>query len=380
MMRHSDQRLTIVQYAGDFREASQRLAAGGAENYRAQRYTVDYVEQLAASMGSVTTITGFTKDRYDVVLPSGARAIGAGFVDKWDASVMIGLIEQTRPDRIILRTPMLGLLRWVVRSRIPTLALLADSFQAHSLKERLKRFLTVRYLNSDVIEQIGNHGRNAARQLAAVGVDPKKIIAWDYPAMDKPGDRPAKTGAGGRKLIYVGMLSAAKGVDDLLHAAARLQKSGAAITLDLIGAGDSDRLKQLSQKLEIDQLVRFVGLVPNNEIIQRMRDADLVVVPSRHEYPEGLPLTIYEAFCSRTPLVASDHPMFLENIVHEQSGLLFRAGDPLDLSRQISRLLDDPALYRSLSSNSDDAWQRIQISDTWADVIDRWLEGNSTAK
>jgi len=41
-----------------------------------------------------------------------------------------------------------------------------------------------------------------------------------------------------------------------------------------------------------------------------MRSADAIVIPSRHEYPEGLPLTIYEALAARTPIVASDHQCF----------------------------------------------------------------------
>ena len=39
-------RLTIVQY-GDYAEAAARFQAGGAANYYAQRYTVDFVARLA---------------------------------------------------------------------------------------------------------------------------------------------------------------------------------------------------------------------------------------------------------------------------------------------------------------------------------------------
>jgi hypothetical protein len=39
-------RLTIVQF-GDYLEAFERFRDGGAENYYAQRYTVDYVANLA---------------------------------------------------------------------------------------------------------------------------------------------------------------------------------------------------------------------------------------------------------------------------------------------------------------------------------------------
>ena len=42
-----------------------------------------------------------------------------------------------------------------------------------------------------------------------------------------------------------------------------------------------------------------------------MHAADAVLVYLRHAYGEGLPVTIYLGFASRTPLVVSDHPMFV---------------------------------------------------------------------
>jgi hypothetical protein len=40
-------RLTIVQYAGDYREAWERFEAGGKATYQAQRYSVGFVAELA---------------------------------------------------------------------------------------------------------------------------------------------------------------------------------------------------------------------------------------------------------------------------------------------------------------------------------------------
>lgn len=373
-MTTTSHRITIVQYAGDFREAALRLAAAGAENYRAQRYTVEYVEGLALRHASVTTITGFTQTPYDVTLPSGAKAVGAGFASNWHAADVAALVRRTAPTHIVLRTPNLGLLRRIVVMQIPTLALLADSFPDRSWKERVKRYLTVRCLNSAAIQRVGNHGRSAAAQLVAAGVRANKVFAWDYPSQDTPDARAPKVGPGGRHLIYVGMVSAPKGVDDLVHAFAMARDRLPGLTLDVIGEGDVERLRALCAQLALTG-VNFLGRVSNDTVVQRMAAADAVVVPSRHDYSEGLPLTIYEAFCSRTPLVISDHPMFVSNVKHGQDGLMFRGGDAADLADQLVGLFNDRTLYAALSANSSEAWRKLQIEQTWADAIDQWLGG-----
>src|SRR6185436_4985731 len=71
-------RLTIVQYAGDYREAWERFEAGGKANYQAQRYSVGFVGSLAHQLEQVAVICALTDEPYDVILPNNVRAIGAG--------------------------------------------------------------------------------------------------------------------------------------------------------------------------------------------------------------------------------------------------------------------------------------------------------------
>jgi glycosyltransferase involved in cell wall biosynthesis len=104
-----------------------------------------------------------------------------------------------------------------------------------------------------------------------------------------------------------------------------------------------------------------------------MRDADAVVIPSRHEYPEDLPLTIYEALAARTPIIASDHPMFLGALIDEESALIFPETNVVSLASAIARLSTDHSLYRRLSANSEQAWQALQLHVTWGDLVERWL-------
>lgn len=368
-------RVTFVQYAGDFAEAELRLASAHPENYRSQRYTVELVQDLAKRHESITVVTGLTDIKYDVVLPSGVRAIGAGFSHTWDGSIIQRIIDYTSPTHVILRTPILGTLARLAAGKIPVLALLADSFQSRTLSGVAKRALTAYFLNRRAIQKVGNHGTSAAESLIDMGVDRNKVLAWDYPAEDSPSSYPVKAATQIKRLAYVGSVSELKGVGDIIRGISLLNQDGLRVSLDIVGSGSSDLMTSLASELNVRDQVNFIGPMPNNRVIQFMSVADAVVVPSRYDCPEGLPLTIYEAYCSRSPLIASDHPMFKNAVENEKSALTFRAGDYKDLADKVKRLHSDPALYTSLSSAGELAWQRIQLPLTWGNVIESWLAG-----
>ena len=104
-----------------------------------------------------------------------------------------------------------------------------------------------------------------------------------------------------------------------------------------------------------------------------MNRHDVVVVPSRHEYPEGLPMTLYEAFCSRTPIIASDHPMFRVKLRDGENALIFKAGDVGALAGRIRLLAGDPALYARLSRNAEAAAEQFFCPLKYDELISRWL-------
>jgi glycosyltransferase involved in cell wall biosynthesis len=135
-------------------------------------------------------------------------------------------------------------------------------------------------------------------------------------------------------------------------------------------------MADLAAKLNLDGQVEFAGIIPNEDVPAAMRTADAVVIPSRHEYPEGLPLTIYEALAARTPIIASDHPMFRGALTHEDSALIFPAGNAEALAGAIHRLGSDAELYARLSANSQAAWEALQLPVTWGAMIEHWLENS----
>lgn len=371
------QRLLIVQYAGDVRQAYYALANGQQETYYAQRYSLDVLTHFQQWHETVGTLIFKTDAAYDDVLPNGIRVIGAGFENSdMDDSRILALVQAFRPTRLVLRTPYRPLLRWAIRHQVKTLVTLADSFQGQRLKDRILNFRLKQLLSSSWIDWVGNHGVNASLSLQSVGLNPGKIIPWDWPAIVTPAAFPPKTHMahpGSVNLFFAGAIAESKGIGDVLRAVQLLKQQGLKVCLKAAGKGEIITFEQEADRLGITAEVKFLGLVPQAEVVNLMHASDVVIIPSRHSYPEGLPMTIYEGLCSRTPIVASDHPMFRGKLQHEKSALIFPAGNATELAACIVRLHSDSTLYQQLSFVAADAWEKLQIPVKWGELVERWL-------
>lgn len=367
-------RLAILQYAGDFREAFERFAAGGPETYKSQRYAVDTVGALATRLESVCVVCGMSDTAYDVRLDNGVRAIGLGARGPVDMRAMVAAAQRVDPTHVAIMTPQFRMLLWARRRRLNTVAILADSFASGNWRGRLRNWLMARLLNGENIAFVGNHGRNACRSLAAIGVDPARIIPWDWPpTIDPDGVAIRSRGATPLKLAYVGLVMEGKGVGDLIDAIGLLRRDGRSVTATIIGKDIDGAMQARADAAGLLGQVNFTGMIGNAEAMTAMREADAIVVPSRHDYAEGLPLVIYEALANRTPLVASDHPMFRNVAIDGHSAVVFEAANPVALAAALTRLDDDPVLYRTLSANSAATWRGLQLPVRWGDLFDRWL-------
>ena len=368
-------RLTFVQYGGDYREAWERFESGGKATYQAQRYSVNFVGSLANRSGQVSVICGATDIAYDVVLPNKVRAIGAGLGQRLRPADLVPIVRNTNPDLLILVTPLIPILRWARANQVRTLATLADSFDSGGFRNRLHYRRLARELNHPSVEWIGNHGIGACLSLVKIGVRKDKIVPWDWPPSHRPSDYAPRRRERIEplRLAYVGTVSEAKGVGDLIQALALLRDEELFPSLTIVGSESDASMRKLASELGVQDRVHFSGLVANEDIPAVMRAVDAVVIPSRHEYPEGLPLTIYEALSARTPILASDHPMFRGALIQEESALIFPAADPQALALAIRRIGVDSNLYATLSANSEMAWNALQLPVIWGEFIEKWL-------
>lgn len=366
----------IVQW-GDYREAVRNFARGGVETYAAQRYSVDYVASLTRTMA--VSVICLPAAVHDEMLPNGVRSIGVSRPNRGHCELLKKL-EQVGPTDLVVFAPDILALTWGLVRRKRVLPLFADSFQARSIRQRARNRVLARLLSSPLITIVANHNIPASLDLVRIGVNAEKIVPWDWPQQNTPymnEPKLAPSCARSVSLFYVGSLTESKGVGDAIRAVRLLKDAGIAAQLSLAGSGrEIEALRTLAVRERVADIVRFLGRIPNSEVVSRMHEHDLVLVPSRHEYPEGLPMTIYEGFCSRSPLVVSDHPMFSRQLKHRRNAMVFKAADPTSLAGAVREILAEPALYSELSCTATLSWEAIQCPVKYADLLDRWLRGS----
>lgn len=370
-------RILVVQYAGDYREAYYRLRQGGRETYRGQRYTVEAVEEIGRRFGDVAILIYQTEEKFTEELPNGVTVFGMGIHGHpEDFSGIIEQIRAWRPSHLIQFCPSPEVLDWASAQGIRVLSMFGETAPTGNLRRWWRNRRLAKILNRPGIEWVGNHHLSATRWLQEIGVDKEKLVPFDYEYPESPASFEAKTLPAKTQWVigYVGMLIDAKGVPDLIRAIAELHRSGMAVRLRLAGVGETGKYQQQASELGIGEQVEFLGLIANDQVHDFMRSADIMVVPSRHQYSEGFGFVVQEAFVSRSPLVVSDHRAFKGRVVDGENGLVFPAGNSSALANRLQQLLTDPLLYHRLSVNSAAAWGRMQIPVKWAKLIFRWLE------
>jgi glycosyltransferase involved in cell wall biosynthesis len=110
----------------------------------------------------------------------------------------------------------------------------------------------------------------------------------------------------------------------------------------LVGRGDDrERLGELTEDLELQHCVHFLGFVPEEDLPALYRVVDLFAIASTCEV-QSLPTL--QALVTGVPVVAAD-ALALPELVHDgQNGYLVPPGDPDAMAEAMLRLLRDPAL------------------------------------
>ncbi len=178
-----------------------------------------------------------------------------------------------------------------------------------------------------------------AAALERHGADPRRLRTVPC-GVDTEAFGWSEVPAGG-PLLFVGRLVEKKGLADLLSALARVPD---APPLVVVGDGGlRAELQAQSERLGVD--ARFLGAQPAERVRTAMREARVVVMPSKRAADgdcEGMPVVSVEAAASGRPVVAYAHSGLTESVQDGHTGLLVPEGDVDGLRDALSSLLADP--------------------------------------
>lgn len=154
------------------------------------------------------------------------------------------------------------------------------------------------------------------------------------------------------QLLSVGRAVAKKGYDDLLAALATLP-AGLHWQLTHIGGGELLReLQRQAERLGLTGRIRWLGALPQQQVLAAYRGADLFVLPCKvvdDGDRDGLPNVLLEAQSQAVCCLSTRLSGIPELIVDGVTGALVEAGDPAALAAALARLIAAPAERRRLA-------------------------------
>lgn len=204
---------------------------------------------------------------------------------------------------------------------------------------------------ADAVTAISNSTAVAVRQLTE---KPVSIVPYGTSLDDDdiPPVRPALSGDGPLKLLFVGRLVERKGVEVLVRALAGVASLPDA-ELTVIGAGERAEVIERTARMHgVADRVHLRGTVTREELVQCYANHDVFILPAVVDAKgdtEGLGVVLLEALRFERPVIASDIGGIPDIIEHERTGLLVPPGDPAALGAAIETLAGNREQARQMA-------------------------------
>ncbi|MDP2807276.1 MAG: glycosyltransferase, partial [bacterium] len=159
----------------------------------------------------------------------------------------------------------------------------------------------------------------------------------------------SKLGLGNKFVIgFIARLTLEKGILTMIRAAAQMPLY---FTLLIVGDGPvKEQAVQLAAELGIENKVKWGGIISHDQLPEYMNCFDLFVLPSipSYNWKEQFGHVVIEAMACRVPVIGSDCGAIPELV--GDGGLIFAAGDDIQLAAHIKTLHDDPGLRKTLGA------------------------------
>jgi glycosyltransferase involved in cell wall biosynthesis len=174
------------------------------------------------------------------------------------------------------------------------------------------------------------------------------------------------------QLLFVGRIARVRRIELLLQAVEKLTfpfhltiAGGEEKTSSVTRSGYLKELKELAQKLNLNNKVSFTGRKTQEELKEYYRVADIFVYPSKYEN-FGQPLL--EAGAHSLPIIATPVGVARDIVIDGETGYL-TSDDPRAMSDRIHLLRDDK-LRQQMGTQIK---RLIQENFDWKNIMDQYL-------
>ena len=151
-----------------------------------------------------------------------------------------------------------------------------------------------------------------------------------------------------KTIIYLGILSRDKGIEDALECFSILNKTGG-YQFWVVGRAENEsymkKIVAKANKLELEKCINFWGYVTNQKKFELLSESHILINPSVHE---GWGLVNIEANIVGTPVVAYDSAGLTDSVKDGTSGVIIKDNTPSKLAIIITEILKNVDEYRRL--------------------------------
>ena len=185
--------------------------------------------------------------------------------------------------------------------------------------------------------------------------------------VDAPVVQNKKYDDGKTHILYLGLITKAKGIYDLLDVVNKHKTElENKIILHIGGNGETSTLQSIIKENGLSQIVKFEGWVSGEKKVELLNNADVFILPS---YTEGLPISILEAMSYRLPVISTPVGGIPEVIKDGENGFLFTPGDKDALYNAINNLVADKNQREDMGEKS---YKRVQqhFPDKVAEILE----------
>lgn len=188
-----------------------------------------------------------------------------------------------------------------------------------------------------------------SRLSAPLTIIPNPIDIDKFKPSASKEDLKKKCGLPEFSLVYFGRLSYEKRINNLLKVFAFLSSKYPKIKLSIIGDGpERKNMEEYAKKLNIRDKVIFFGMLSGQHFIDCISANDIFISASD---TENQPLPIIEAMALGLPQIVAKSPID-EYVEHGKTGFVTKEYSFMELSKEVAKLIENPALRNQMSENS----------------------------